>query len=176
MYVYILELENDKFYVGRTSCLKQRLADHVKGVGSVWTQLHKPQKVLKVFETRNPFFEDMIVLSFMKRYGRENVRGGSFSMMEFGNNMNLMISTLMRNAFDECLKCGGSHFAKDCGRVPAGQKSRSQEKLTQEFDIYMKNIVNSEQKPSREGFFTKNRIVAIGCSLAVACAIKLGFT
>ena len=172
MYIYILELENDKFYIGRTNCLKRRLSDHINGNGSVWTKLYKPQKVLKVFETKNPFFEDMIVLSFMKRYGRENVRGGSFSMIVLNNNMDLMISILMKNAFDECLRCGGSHFVKDCGRSDIGQKNRSQERLAQEFDVYMRNIIESEPKKQRN-FSIKKTFTTAAVVIMTAYTFRL---
>jgi len=117
----------------------------------------------------------MIVLSFMKRYGRENVRGGSFSMIEFGNNMNMTISILMRNAFDECLRCGGSHFIKDCGRIAVDQKNRSQEKLAQEFDVYMKNIVDPEPKKKQNTLKMKRVFTTAVVIATTVYTIKLWF-
>jgi predicted GIY-YIG superfamily endonuclease len=40
--VYILELLDNCYYVGRSKCVEKRLMDHMQGKGSSWTQLHKP--------------------------------------------------------------------------------------------------------------------------------------
>lgn len=43
--IYVLKLENDKFYIGITYNLNFRFAQHLAGEGSNWTALHKPIKI-----------------------------------------------------------------------------------------------------------------------------------
>ena len=48
--VYVLECDNNKFYVGSTKNRKQRFQEHqsTRG-GSKWTRLHKPIRVLREY-------------------------------------------------------------------------------------------------------------------------------
>ncbi len=39
-YIYILQLENDKWYVGQTKNPQSRIQSHIDGKGSTWTKLH----------------------------------------------------------------------------------------------------------------------------------------
>lgn len=74
--VYVLELENDKWYIGKTHNLNVRLAQHWGGQGAKWTKLHKPLKLSRVvmYQTEQKVTDDYIGL-----FGRENVRGGSWT-------------------------------------------------------------------------------------------------
>ena len=42
MSIYVLELSNSKYYVGLSDNPDQRIAKHLSGRGSSWTQKHKP--------------------------------------------------------------------------------------------------------------------------------------
>lgn len=44
--IYILELENQKYYVGKTENPEVRIDSHFQGEGSVWTKKYKPIRVL----------------------------------------------------------------------------------------------------------------------------------
>ena len=72
--VYVLELEDNCYYVGITMNLNQRLAQHWTDLGAKWTKLHKPVEVFRVVYQGNEqdITNDMIAL-----YGREKVRGGN---------------------------------------------------------------------------------------------------
>ena len=45
--VYVLELENNKFYIGYSENVNNRLLNHFNGGGSTWTKLHKPVKLVE---------------------------------------------------------------------------------------------------------------------------------
>lgn len=51
-YVYILECECDKFYVGMTSDLEHRLIAHLSNNGSVFTKKYSPISLFYVEELR----------------------------------------------------------------------------------------------------------------------------
>ena len=82
--VYVLECEDDKYYVGSTRNRKQRYRQHFddpKG-GSKWTKLHKPIKVIAEYKRIPDKYlmgmESQKTAEFMIKYGVNNVRGASF--------------------------------------------------------------------------------------------------
>ena len=75
MKVYILLLENNKYYVGITNNLPQRLHSHFSGHGGVWTNLYHPIKVVEVVDAPYKEVEKEYTLKYMKEFGWENVRG-----------------------------------------------------------------------------------------------------
>lgn len=74
-YVYVLELEDERYYVGRTSNFVQRMNEHFSGNGSVYTKKYKPIKIKELIEEKNSFDERDKTLEYMKIYGYEKVRG-----------------------------------------------------------------------------------------------------
>tara|TARA_R110001606_G_scaffold363029_1_gene516955 strand:+ start:942 stop:1313 length:372 start_codon:yes stop_codon:yes gene_type:complete len=75
-YVYVLRLENDKYYVGITDCLEKRLYRHIRGYGSKWTSVNKYVEVVKCYKTLNATFDEKYyTLLYMYLHGIENVRG-----------------------------------------------------------------------------------------------------
>ena len=79
MYIYILELENNKYYVGRTINPKRRLQEHIDGRGSSWTKLHQYVKTLAIFEESCIYDEYLYTMKCIKRYGIKNVRGNIYT-------------------------------------------------------------------------------------------------
>ena len=74
--IYILQLNNDKYYVGKTNkLLNDRYKEHLDGIGSFWTKKYKPLSIIKQIENSSPFDEDRYVKEYMSIYGIENVRG-----------------------------------------------------------------------------------------------------
>jgi predicted GIY-YIG superfamily endonuclease len=88
IFLYVLELENFKYYVGQTNDVYARFQEHKEGYGSSWTRLHKPIKILKirsleVEDTREALlYENWLTLFYMQRFGFQNVRGGEFLVLE----------------------------------------------------------------------------------------------
>ena len=76
MYIYILKLTNNKWYIGITSDMRKRLYRHIRGYGSKWTGKYRMIRVYGVFKTTKPNLDEKIyTLNFMKKYGVDNVRG-----------------------------------------------------------------------------------------------------
>ena len=62
--IYVLKLENNKWYVVKTRCLKRRLKEHFSGRGAKWTQLHAP---LECVEISFIIDEKTMTLNYMKK-------------------------------------------------------------------------------------------------------------
>jgi predicted GIY-YIG superfamily endonuclease len=77
--IYVLELEDDCFYIGITYNLNLRIAQHLSGSGAQWTKMHRPKKIVEVFYegcTRQK--EDEVTKKYVEIYGADCVRGGSW--------------------------------------------------------------------------------------------------
>ncbi len=112
--IYIIGLENNKFYVGRTNIPKQRILDHFNENGSEWTKLHKPIRVISQIKGDNIDEEKYTLLS-MKKYGIDNVRGGAFCKLTLTQPEITVINQILLSIDDKCYKCGlFGHFVKDC--------------------------------------------------------------
>ena len=82
--IYVLECENEKYYVGSTYNRKQRFQQHLKERGgSKWTRQNKPIRVLQQYkrvpESYYLGMEAQITAECMLQYGVNNVRGAMFS-------------------------------------------------------------------------------------------------
>lgn len=83
--IYILKLENNKYYIGQTINVEKRFKNHLEGkLSSEWTKLNKPIEIIEIIETRFKnisdamFLENSITIDCMKKFGWKNVRGGDF--------------------------------------------------------------------------------------------------
>jgi hypothetical protein len=113
--IYLIELENEKYYVGKTNMIDRRVLEHFTGNGSKWTQLHKPIKVISVLDGNDVFAEEKHTYLAMDKYGIENVRGGSYSTIKLSENDKKKISEVIHSMKDECYKCGKKgHFVNEC--------------------------------------------------------------
>jgi predicted GIY-YIG superfamily endonuclease len=112
--IYTIELENSKFYIGRSNIPKQRILNHFKENGSEWTKLYKPIKIISQIKGDN-IDEEKYTLLAMKKYGIDNVRGGAFCKLNLTSPEIIVIKQILLSIDDKCYKCGLSgHFIKDC--------------------------------------------------------------
>lgn len=115
VFIYILELENNKYYIGKTLNPNFRLEQHLTYNGSEWTKKYKPKKVLEIIQNCDDFDEDKYTLKYMKHYGISNVRGGTFCKVNLDKNNLDIINKMITSSTDKCYICGKyGHFAKDC--------------------------------------------------------------
>ena len=77
--IYVLELKNGKYYVGKTNHTFQRLYQHKSGTGAKWTQKHKVIDLLEFHKNMKDSDENIITIRMMKKFGIQNVRGGSWT-------------------------------------------------------------------------------------------------
>lgn len=81
-YVYLLELQDGCYYVGWTRELYRRIGQHFLDDGAQWTTLHKPIKVLYVWEGGSKRDEERITSIVMKKFGIDKVRGAGWTRVD----------------------------------------------------------------------------------------------
>lgn len=117
LYIYILELEEKKYYVGKTTNLQDRLDKHFKNKGCKWTKIYKPIDVYEVISHCDSFDEDKITLRCMDLFGIENVRGGSFCNPDLKDYEIKIINKMLNTSLNKCFICGSLlHFSNKCDK------------------------------------------------------------
>ena len=112
MTIYVLALENDKYYVGKTDNVKYRIKQHFDGKGAYWTRKYKPIKIVYTASTHE---EDYHVIKAMHEHGIQNVRGGTFSKMQLTPSDIEHAKRMICTQYNLCYKCGKTgHYTLDC--------------------------------------------------------------
>lgn len=115
LFIYMLKLTEDKYYVGKTfNNIAQRMEEHMTGNVSAWTKKYVPVEVIEV-KAGDEYDEDKFVLKYMKQYGIENVRGGSFSQITLPFDQYVQAWRSIQNASGNCTACGkNDHTIESC--------------------------------------------------------------
>ena len=115
-YIYVLLLNEDKYYVGRTYDVDRRIKEHTqKSGGAEWTSKYGVVKEMYRKESDNAMDEDKEVESLMIKYGIDSVRGGIYSKIQLDQPTKDLLQKKIWHAQDKCLQCGGiGHYIKDC--------------------------------------------------------------
>ena len=114
-HIYILKLEDGKYYIGKTKNVEKRWTEHITGNGSGWTKKYKPMSLSKTVVSTSYFDEDKYVKEYMSKYGIENVRGGTYSNIDLDTNCISLLEKEIRHSKNLCTRCGrNTHFIKDC--------------------------------------------------------------
>ena len=120
VFIYVLQLEKGKYYVGKTNNLQFRMDQHFNSNGSEWTKLYKPIKIVEFKSNCDDYDEDKITIQYMDKYGIDNVRGGSFANIKLHKNVIDMLKKMSHGANNKCFTCGkAGHFAKECKMIAA---------------------------------------------------------
>lgn len=115
MLIYVLMLENNKFYIGKTSNLEKRFNAHINGNGSQFTKKYKPINIHKVYKELSEFDEDNYTKKYMKLFGINNVRGGTYCNINLNTHQMNLLKKELNTIKNECYKCGrNTHYINDC--------------------------------------------------------------
>jgi len=117
MYIYILQLQDNHYYIGKTSSKDphNRISQHFNGTGAVWTTKYKPIKIIELLNNCNKFDEDKYTKMYMDKYGIDNVRGGSYCKVTLTKTEIFLIEKEILSCNNKCYNCGlVGHLIKDC--------------------------------------------------------------
>lgn len=81
-YIYVLKLAEDRYYVGRTSNILNRIEEHFTNRGALYTKKFKPIKVIEVVQELSSEDERRKTIEVMEKYGWEKVRGSGWCSLE----------------------------------------------------------------------------------------------
>lgn len=83
-FIYCLELEDGKYYIGQSVDVERRIQQHKDGKGSTWTKKFPFVSVVdviplgKLTSKEAMIFENDITVKYAMAYGAGNVRGGDY--------------------------------------------------------------------------------------------------
>ena len=115
--LYVLELENNKFYLGLTDKDIETVYDeHINGKNCEWTQLYKPINIDRIMKYCDQFDLDTYTLEYMLKYDIENVRSDMYRNKNFSEDELIYFQkTLCAYIPSVCIRCGRySHIFKNC--------------------------------------------------------------
>lgn len=113
--VYVLLLECNKYYVGKTNDLKKRLQEHHERRGCKWTTKYRVVRLVGTVANANPFDELKYTLMYMDMFGIENVRGSIYCKYNLTEQETNEIQRHIRASKDQCYECGSdTHFIANC--------------------------------------------------------------
>jgi len=113
--IYVLLLEDGRYYIGKSTTVDFRLEQHFNGYGSTWTKKYKPIKVVEIIPNSDTFDEDKYTLKYMSKYGIDMVRGGSFCQIELSDQAMQILKQMLTSTNDKCYNCGEiGHYSNKC--------------------------------------------------------------
>ena len=116
--IYILKLEQNKYYIGKTDNIDKRILQHKNSSGSAWTKKYKYISTENIILNVSPFDEDKYTLEYMEKYGIDNVRGGQYCKVILDDIDLYTINKTILYKDDCCYRCGQKgHFIKDCYNI-----------------------------------------------------------
>jgi hypothetical protein len=147
MIIYVLRLENHKFYVGRTNDLHERIAYHLSGNGCEFTKRYKMKKVIEIIESNDIFDEDKVTKKYMARFGIHNVRGGSYTTLSLDESTMKFLQKEIYAGQNRCYQCGKlGHYQSQCTNVSLFLENQSNETVLKEKE----NIISPNETVLKE--------------------------
>eukprot|EP01103_Thecamoeba_quadrilineata_P009313 TRINITY_DN19059_c0_g1_i1.p1 TRINITY_DN19059_c0_g1~~TRINITY_DN19059_c0_g1_i1.p1 ORF type:complete len:220 (-),score=17.91 TRINITY_DN19059_c0_g1_i1:134-793(-) len=120
--IYVLALESNRYYVGKTVNVFQRFFDHALGDASQWTKLYPPIRVVEIRTMKSDLEEDLVTKEYMMRYGLDFVRGGSYVALELDDMTRNFLSRELRGGANQCFRCGANgHMIAQCPQAPTSK-------------------------------------------------------
>ena len=164
-FLYVLQLEARRWYVGKTTNPTTRLAEHINGTASEWTRVYplpingRKFHELKPLDACSPddigLEEDKRVKQLMREYGMAAVRGGTYSNVILHAAQVGALEAELRHAQNQCLRCGRSgHWYHQCfAATDTAGKTLRQPSVEQDSENSLD--ANSEENSDTEDEFAQ---------------------
>ena len=115
VFIYVLQCEEDKYYVGKTDTNKFRIDTHFDSNGSEFTKKYKPIDIYQIIPECDKYDEDKYVKKYMNKYGIDNVRGGTYTKIILDSETKNLLKKEIVSATDKCFNCNKKgHFTANC--------------------------------------------------------------
>ena len=169
VFIYVLQLKDGKWYIGKTESSKFRIDTHFDSKGSGFTKKYPPEEIYQIIPECDKYDEDKYVKKYMDKYGIDNVRGGSYSSLELTEDEIKLIQKELWGANDLCFLCGGEHFVKDCPNHPLVEELEIDEIEPIEIDNEL-NEIDKEVERSKIIKHYENELfeLTVGCWVLLA--------
>jgi hypothetical protein len=105
--VYVLKLQEGKYYVGRSNEIDKRLTTHFVEPDVQWVKKYPAEEVIAIYRNCDDFDEDKYTWMYMHKYGIANVRGGCFAGEELNIEEIHMLHRLICFSRGMCRHCEG---------------------------------------------------------------------
>ena len=144
MDLYILRLQEGKYYIGTTENVEIKFAQHVSGQGPKWTQKYSPIEIVKTFRNVKGNMENKMVQDYMTQYGINNVRSDSYNRVKLPPaQLNELIAKLKMEQ-NKCHYCAEvDHITDDCGVVciRCGRANHQAQNCKYKYDINGNSLI-----------------------------------
>ena len=115
VFIYVLQLEQEKYYIGKTENPNFRIEQHFSSGGAAWTKKYNPISVIEIIPDCDDYDEDKYTRRYMDNYGIDNVRGGSFCEVVLDETTIKLLEKMSKTTQNKCFTCGIiGHFSKEC--------------------------------------------------------------
>jgi predicted GIY-YIG superfamily endonuclease len=115
VYIYVLKLVNNHYYVGKTTDPTFRIETHFNSKGAVFTKKYKPLRLHELISGQTDHDEQRVTQEYMMKYGIQKVRGGPWTQLLLTDEQEAFIQQLLNSESDACYTCGGQgHYANQC--------------------------------------------------------------
>ncbi len=92
--IFVLELENGKFFIGKT-----KYQNIPQNINLKWVKENKILKVKEFYSSDDIFEENNVTKSYMLKYGIDNVRGGSYKNYELNDIEKIMLKNELQAVY-----------------------------------------------------------------------------
>lgn len=109
-FLYVLECNNNKIYVGITYGIKKRILQHLEGRGATFTKKNPPLQCIELFELDDisrdeaELYETYKTIEWATKIGGENVAGGVFCVTDDGSRKRAIDNAIKKNEINICGK------------------------------------------------------------------------
>ena len=115
VYIYIIQLEQGKYFIGGTHNPEFNLHRHFDPTGSKWTLTYSPISIMYLITDCDEYDVDKYVRKYMDQYGIDNVRGGSFCEVDLPESSIALLNKMKDINNKTCSKCKqNGHYSEYC--------------------------------------------------------------